>query len=73
LACLSVKVRSHLSVAEQSKTSFLVHITVCSVKHINNLCSVATLQLGVNCCSFIVIFASLSSATLKCERASVDW
>jgi len=31
---------------------------------------VATLQLGSNCsCSFITIFAALSSATLKCERA----
>jgi len=30
---------------------------------------VATLQLGNNCCSFIVIFAALSSATLKSERA----
>jgi len=30
---------------------------------------VATLQLGSNCCSFIVIFTALSSATLKCERA----
>jgi len=30
---------------------------------------VATLQLGSNCCSFIAIFAALSSATQKCERA----
>jgi len=30
---------------------------------------VAPLQLGSNCCSFIAIFAALSSATLKCERA----
>jgi len=30
---------------------------------------VATLQLGSNCCSFIAIFAALSSATLKSERA----
>jgi len=27
-----------------------------------------TQKLGSNCCSFIVMFASLSSATLKCER-----
>jgi len=30
---------------------------------------VATLQLGSNCCSFIVNFAALSSATQKCDRA----
>jgi len=30
---------------------------------------VATLQLGSNCYSYIVIFAALSSATQKCERA----
>jgi len=30
---------------------------------------VAMLQLGSNCCSFIAIFAALSSATQKCERA----
>jgi len=30
---------------------------------------VATLQICSNCCSFIVIFAALSSAMLKCERA----
>jgi len=31
---------------------------------------VATLQLGSNyCCNFIAIFAALSSATLKSERA----
>jgi len=30
---------------------------------------VATRQLDSNCCSFIVIFVALSSATLKCERA----
>jgi len=30
---------------------------------------VATLQLGSDCCSFIAIFAALSSATLKSERA----
>jgi len=30
---------------------------------------VVTLQLGYNCCSFIVIFVALSSATLKCEQA----
>jgi len=30
---------------------------------------VATLQLGSNCCSFIVIFNALRSATHKCERA----
>jgi len=30
---------------------------------------VATPQLGSNCCSFIAIFAALSSATLKSERA----
>jgi len=30
---------------------------------------VATLQLGSNSCSFIAIFAALSSATQKCERA----
>jgi len=33
---------------------------------------VAMLQLDSNCCSFIVIFAALSSATLKCERALKD-
>jgi len=30
---------------------------------------VATLQLGSNCCSFVAIFAALSSATQKCEQA----
>jgi len=30
---------------------------------------VATLHLVSNCCSFIVIFVALSSATLKCARA----
>jgi len=29
---------------------------------------VARLQLGSYCCSFIAIFAALSSATQKCER-----
>jgi len=30
---------------------------------------VATLQLGCNCCNFIAIFAALSSAAIKSERA----
>jgi len=30
---------------------------------------VATLQLGSNCYNFIAIFAALSSAAQKCERA----
>jgi len=30
---------------------------------------VATLQIGSNCCSFIAIFAALSSATQKFKRA----
>jgi len=66
---LCLKPRSHLSVAEWSKASFLVHFIVCSVKHINALCSFATLQLGVTTGSCIVIFASLNSDTLKRERA----
>jgi len=39
------------------------------MKHSNAFCSVTPLQLGGNCCNFIVIFALLSSATLKCKRA----
>jgi len=35
----------------------------------NTIQRVATLQLGSNCCNFITIFAALSSAAQKCERA----
>jgi len=64
-APLYIKARSHLSVAEGSKVSFSTRFKMLSEAYQ----LVATLQLGSNCCSFIVIFAALSSAPQKCERA----
>jgi len=40
--------RSQLSAAERSNASFSIRFNVCSVKHINALCSVVTQHLGDN-------------------------
>jgi len=58
------KARLHLSVAVRSKASFLICIIVNSVKHINVLCSVATLQLGGNTVAAVVLQSLLHSASL---------
>jgi len=48
------------------------HVLSASVKH-NSLRSIAPLQLRQTTRSSFVIVASLSSATLKCERAPLEF
>jgi len=64
-----LKARLCLSIVEFRNALFSVCFIVCAVKHINTLCSIAMLQLGGNCCCFIIIFAVFSAAMLKCEQA----
>jgi len=68
--CLLTEACSHFSVAKQGLifSWFQITINICSVKHINSLCSVAMMQLGRNSYSCFANFAALSFATLKCER-----